>query len=37
MFFVDMLSGIANLFSRSISSACIMLFFDEPEVDEDLL
>lgn len=37
MFFVDMLSGIANLFSRSISSACMFLFFDEPAVDKDLL
>lgn len=37
MFFVDMLSGIANLFSRSISSACILIFYDEPEVDRDLL
>ncbi len=37
MFFVDMLSGIANLFSRTISSACICFVFDEPTADEDLL
>ncbi len=37
MFFVDMLSGIANLFSRSISSACLMFFWDEPIADKDLL
>ena len=37
MFFVDMLSGIANLFSRSMSSACFLLVFDEPVVDKDIL
>ncbi len=37
MFLTDILSGIANLFSRSVSSACFMVFFDEPTVDRDLL
>ncbi len=37
MFLTDILSGIANLFSRSISSACIFFFYDEPTVDKDLL
>ena len=33
----NILAGIANLFANSVSSACILLFFDEPEVDKDLL
>ncbi len=37
MFLTDILSGIANLFSRSISSACVIFCFDEPKVDKDLL
>lgn len=37
MFLADILSGIANLFSKSVSSACLLAFFDEPEVDSELL
>ena len=37
MFLADILSGIANMFAKSISSACIYFFFDEPTVDEDLM
>ncbi len=37
MFLVDMLSGIANFFAKSVSSACFMFFMDEPKVDKDLL
>lgn len=33
----NILAGIANLFANSVSSACMFLFFDEPEVDKDLL
>lgn len=37
MFFGDILAGIAGLFSKSISSACINFFWDEPKADKDLL
>ena len=37
MFLADILSGIANLFAKSVSSACVFFFFDEPTVDEDLM
>lgn len=37
MFLVNMLSGIANLFAKSVSSACWWFAFDEPTVDKDLL
>ena len=37
MFLVDILSGIANLFANSVSSACIGFWFDEPVADKDLL
>ncbi len=37
MFLVDMLSGIANFFAKSVSSACWMYFLDEPKADKDLL
>lgn len=37
MFFGNILSGIANLFARSISSACLFWAYDEPDVDSDLL
>lgn len=37
MFLVDMLSGIANFFAKSVSSACIWYMFDEPQADKDLL
>lgn len=37
MFLVDMLSGIANFFAKSVSSACWLYFLDEPQVDKDLL
>ncbi len=33
----DILSGIANLFAKSVSSACLWFGFDEPEVDSELL
>lgn len=33
----SLLSGIANLFANSVSSACIWVFLDEPEADEELL
>ncbi len=37
MFLADILSGIANLFAKSVSSACWYFFFDEPTADEDIL
>lgn len=37
MFLVDMLSGIANFFAKSVSSACWFYFLDEPQADKDLL
>ena len=37
MFLVNMLSGIANLFAKSVSAACFWFTFDEPTVDKDLL
>ena len=37
MFLVNMLSGIANLFAKSVSSACWCFARDEPTVDKDLL
>lgn len=37
MFLADILSGIANLFAKSVSSACYFVFFDEPTVDSELL
>jgi len=37
MFLADILSGIANLFAKSVSSACLLWFYDEPEVDKELL
>lgn len=37
MFLVNMLSGIANLFAKSISTACWWFAFDEPTADKDLL
>lgn len=37
MFFGDILAGIANLFAKSVSSACVYFFWDEPEADKDLL
>mgnify|MGYP005762202353 FL=1 len=37
MFLSNMLSGIANFFAKSVSTACWMYFFDEPQVDKDLL
>ena len=37
MFLVDMLSGIANFFAKSVSSACWLYFLDEPQVDKDFL
>lgn len=37
MFFGDILAGIANLFAKSVSSACWLFMWDEPEVDKDLL
>lgn len=37
MFLSNMLSGIANFFAKSVSSACFMFFLDEPNVDKELL
>lgn len=37
MFLVNMLSGIANFFANSVSSACFWFVMDEPKVDKDLL
>lgn len=37
MFFVDMLAGIASIFSKSVSTACWYFFFDEPVADKDIL
>ena len=37
MFLVDLLSGIANFFAKSVSTACWMYFFDEPQIDKNLL
>lgn len=37
MFLVNILSGIANFFANSVSSACFWYFFDEPQIDKDLL
>ena len=37
MFLSNILSGIANFFAKSVSSACFMFFLDEPKVDKDLL
>lgn len=37
MFLVDMLSGIANFFANSVSTACWLFVFDEPKADKDLL
>lgn len=35
--FTNILAGIANLFANSVSSACFLIFYDEPQVDKDLL
>ncbi len=32
-----LLSGIANLFANSVSTACFWILFDEPEADEEML
>lgn len=37
MFLSNMLSGIANFFAKSVSSACFWFFMDEPQIDKDLL
>ena len=37
MFIVNMLSGIANFFANTVSSACWFFMLDEPQVDKDLL
>ncbi len=37
MFLSNMLSGIANFFAKSVSSACVLFFYDEPQVDKSLL
>ena len=37
MFLVDMLSGIANFFAKSVSSACFWYVFDGPQANKDLL
>ena len=33
----SLLSGIANLFANSVSSACFFFCYDEPQADEELL
>lgn len=33
----SLLSGIANLFANSVSTACYFFCFDEPEADEEML
>ena len=35
--FAALLSGIANLFANSVSSACFWFALDEPEADEEML
>ena len=35
--FTNILAGIANLFANSVSSACFLIFYDEPQADKDLL
>lgn len=37
MFLANMLAGIANLFAKSASSACLVMWFDEPIADMDIL
>ena len=37
MFLSNMLSGIANFFAKSVSSACFWFAFDEPQIDKELL
>lgn len=37
MFLADILAGIANIFARSVSSACMWFMWDEPEADLDIL
>ncbi len=37
MFLADILAGIANLFAKSVSSACMWFVFDEPKADLDIL
>ncbi len=37
MFLADILAGIANIFAKSISSACMWFMWDEPEADLDIL
>ncbi len=37
MLLADILSGVANLFAKSASSACAWFFFDEPKADLEIL
>lgn len=37
MFLVDILAGIANIFAKSVSSACVWYFWDEPEADLEIM
>ena len=37
MFLADILAGIANIFAKSVSSACMWFMWDEPEADLDIL
>lgn len=37
MFLVDILAGIANIFAKSVSSACWWFVFDEPTSDLDIM
>lgn len=37
MFLADILAGIANVFAKSVSSACFWFCWDEPTVDKEIL
>lgn len=37
MFLANILGGIANLFAKSVSSACIYFCWDEPQADDEIL
>ena len=37
MFLANILSGVANIFAKSVSSACFFFFLDEPTADLDIM
>jgi len=37
MFLANILSGVANLFAKSVSSACLWYFLDEPTTDLEIM